>query len=303
MEQPLLFHNKDFEWAVRDVLYIYNKPIYKADTAKVKKLCCADFSFSLEDYETLHTFKYLEELIFEQHNGIVDFSVFSPLKSLKYLTIAGGLYQHIELINIGALKKLPRLEYLAVGDFEKIDLADLGEVKQLKELCIGWGNSVINAEEIKELKQLTALTLCDFKIKSLDFLNELSVGISLEIGGLEIEEGFDVASLKRFQDCKWEMLSINGMIEEGVCKENRAQLSDTNPYRIHLAEMLHCFEQYITIPEEDIVLILMHLNTVNRVIRFMEWIQSKIQGDTLNTTAQEICRAAIWIHQGRTELP
>ena len=81
------------------------------------------------------------------------------------------------------------------------------------------------------------------------------------------------------------------------------QLPDTNPYRIHLAKMLHCFEQYITLPEEDIVLILMHLNTEERIIRFMEWVQPKIQGGTLEATAPEICRAAVRIHEGRTDLP
>ena len=81
------------------------------------------------------------------------------------------------------------------------------------------------------------------------------------------------------------------------------QLPDTNPYRIHLMKMLHCFEQHVKLPEEDIVLILMHLNTEHRIIRFMEWVQPKIQGETLEATAQEICRAAVWIHKGRTDLP
>ena len=81
------------------------------------------------------------------------------------------------------------------------------------------------------------------------------------------------------------------------------QLPDTNRYRIHLAKMLHCFENYIPIPEEDIVLILMHLNTEDRIIRFMEWVQPKIEGETLQVTTQEICRAAVWIHEDRTDLP
>jgi hypothetical protein len=85
--------------------------------------------------------------------------------------------------------------------------------------------------------------------------------------------------------------------------EEWPQLPDDNPYRIHLAKMLQCFERYITIPEEDVVLILMHLNTEERIIRFAEWVQTKIVGETLNTTTQELCRAAVWIHKGRTDLP
>ena len=85
-------------------------------------------------------------------------------------------------------------------------------------------------------------------------------------------------------------------------EEEWSQLPDTNPLRIHLVKMLHCFEQYVTIPKEDIVLILMHLNTEERIIRFMEWIRPKIENGILETTTDEICRAALWIHEGRTDL-
>ena len=81
------------------------------------------------------------------------------------------------------------------------------------------------------------------------------------------------------------------------------QLPDTNPYRIHLAKMLHCFENHVRLERPDIVLIMMQLNTEERILRFMEWSQTKIVGEKLNATADEIVGAALRIHDGRTDLP
>ena len=81
------------------------------------------------------------------------------------------------------------------------------------------------------------------------------------------------------------------------------RLPITNPYKVHLIKMLHCFEEYVNLVEEDIVLILLCLNTEEKIIRFMEWVQPKIEGGQMNTTAPEIMRAAVWIDKGRTDLP
>ena len=81
------------------------------------------------------------------------------------------------------------------------------------------------------------------------------------------------------------------------------QLLDTNPYRIHLVKMLHVFEKECRLAEEDIVLIMMSLNTEVKIYRFMEWVQTKLGGETLDTTAPEILRAAVRIGDGRTDLP
>ncbi len=81
------------------------------------------------------------------------------------------------------------------------------------------------------------------------------------------------------------------------------QLPDTNPYRIHLAKMLHNITDEIPMEMPDIVLVMMHLNTEERIEQFTNWVRTKFDGKHLNATAQEICRAAVWIHKGRTDLP
>ena len=82
-----------------------------------------------------------------------------------------------------------------------------------------------------------------------------------------------------------------------------AQLPDTNPYRIHLAKMLHNITDEVPMEMPDIVLVMMHLNTEERIEQFTDWVRGKFDGERLNATAPEICRAAVRIHEGRTDLP
>lgn len=81
------------------------------------------------------------------------------------------------------------------------------------------------------------------------------------------------------------------------------QLPDTNPYRIHLAKMLHNIVDEVPIEKPDIVLIMMHLNTEERIQKFTDWVRTKFNGETLNATADEIVGAALRIHEGRIDLP
>ena len=77
----------------------------------------------------------------------------------------------------------------------------------------------------------------------------------------------------------------------------------TNPCKKHLIKMLKCIAMYEPLAEEDIVLILLCLNTEEKALRFMEWIQPKIEGGNLTTTAAEIMRAAVRIEKGEESLP
>lgn len=81
------------------------------------------------------------------------------------------------------------------------------------------------------------------------------------------------------------------------------QLPDTNPYRISLAKMLHAIEEEIEMMEQDIVLILISLNTEEKIYLFSEWILSKIVEEKLEATRSEIIGAAVRIADGRTALP
>ena len=86
-------------------------------------------------------------------------------------------------------------------------------------------------------------------------------------------------------------------------EEEWPQLPDDNPYRIHLAKMLHNITDEIPMEMPDVVLIMMHLNTEERIEKFTDWVRSKFDGERLHTTKQEVCRAAVWIHKGKTDLP
>ncbi len=81
------------------------------------------------------------------------------------------------------------------------------------------------------------------------------------------------------------------------------QLPDTNPYRQDLAASLHAIEKQIEMEMADIVLIMMSLNTEEKIVRFAEWVLSKLNGEMLEATAPEILRAAVRIGDGRTDLP
>ena len=81
------------------------------------------------------------------------------------------------------------------------------------------------------------------------------------------------------------------------------QLPDTNPYRIHLAKMLHNITDEVPMEMPDIVLIMMDLNTEEKIMKFTDWVRTKFDGQSLNTTARKIVQAAVWIGQGRTDLP
>lgn len=82
-----------------------------------------------------------------------------------------------------------------------------------------------------------------------------------------------------------------------------AQLQDTNPYRISLAEMLHGIEEQIEMNEPDIVLILISLDTEEKICLFSEWILTKMVGETLGATRSEIIGAAVRIGMGDRDLP
>lgn len=67
--------------------------------------------------------------------------------------------------------------------------------------------------------------------------------------------------------------------------------------------MMHNIAEEIGMEMPDIVLVMMHLNTEDRIKKFIDWAKTKFDGEHLNTDTYEICRAAVRIHKGRTDLP
>jgi hypothetical protein len=80
-------------------------------------------------------------------------------------------------------------------------------------------------------------------------------------------------------------------------------LPDDNPDKIHLVRLLHAVEEQIPLNEEDIVLIPLLLRREEKIVRFCQWIDSKLEGEKLSTTKEEILRAVCRIDDGRSDLP
>ena len=73
----------------------------------------------------------------------------------------------------------------------------------------------------------------------------------------------------------------------------------SSPYREALISLLNAINRVIPLREENHVLIVMSLDTEEKIIKFGEWIKSRLTGeDDLDATEVEIVRAAVHINQG-----
>ena len=66
-------------------------------------------------------------------------------------------------------------------------------------------------------------------------------------------------------------------------------------YRKALIELLNSIKAEIGLDEEDAVLILYKLDSVEKISMFNRWIGSKLRDGKLQATETEICRAAVQI--------
>ncbi len=64
-------------------------------------------------------------------------------------------------------------------------------------------------------------------------------------------------------------------------------------YREKLIALLHSINADITLKEENQVLIVYKLNTVNKIIAFNEWVKENLDNGQLKATEEEIVRAAV----------
>lgn len=211
MNRELHFHYPDFEEALREALSKPEGAITEADLLRVEVLYCSEFSFSPEDYATLHLCTNLKELGIEQHDGGFDFSLLTPLKSLHFLTVCGSIFSStLTFTNVSALAQLPCLEELFILDFDTIDLTDIKQVPQLTWLEVGWSRSVTGLDSVLCLPNLKHICVADTVVPSLSFVNQLDSETELELLSVETDEPFDVENLKRFSRLKVENLRIAG---------------------------------------------------------------------------------------------
>ena len=64
-------------------------------------------------------------------------------------------------------------------------------------------------------------------------------------------------------------------------------------YRKALIQLVNSIDAKIGLEEENTVLILHKLNTEEKIIRFNEWVKSRMKDGKLQATETEICRAAV----------
>ena len=81
------------------------------------------------------------------------------------------------------------------------------------------------------------------------------------------------------------------------------RLTAKNPYKASLIRGLHTIERELKMEEEDIVLILMSLDTEEKIERFLEWVLSKLDGEKILARPNEIVRAAVEIGEETMDLP
>ena len=216
----LLFHNSEFEKEVRKQLNIFNRAITDADALLVNELdLTLDYDIDLptllhfknlksltlemgyHDDKLWENFPKLEDLCWITWGGKIDFSIFSCLHNLKFLTVSGGDYSSIAFEKLEALIPLKKLEYLQLHEFGPVDLAPLGNVKQLKTLLVRYSDEVKNIEVIGTMAQLKTLCLNGLWIDNLDFLDTLPDELDIEMCGIHTfgTKTVDVSKWKRFK--------------------------------------------------------------------------------------------------------
>ena len=74
-----------------------------------------------------------------------------------------------------------------------------------------------------------------------------------------------------------------------------ANLEKGNPYRTALIALIHSINDQVSLDEEDRLLIMLKLDTEAKIVRFNEWVKSRMVGESLQATAAEIARVAVKI--------
>ena len=75
-------------------------------------------------------------------------------------------------------------------------------------------------------------------------------------------------------------------------------VSKSSPYREALIRLINAIINEIPLKEENQVLLVMKLNTEEKIIRFNEWVKEHLENGELMATEEEITRAAVKIDKG-----
>ena len=77
-------------------------------------------------------------------------------------------------------------------------------------------------------------------------------------------------------------------------------LEEPTPYRKALVALLQSIEEQIPLTEGAYLTIRYHLETEEAVVKFAEWVGSRLDGDKLQATETEIVRAAVQAAKDQT---
>ncbi len=70
-------------------------------------------------------------------------------------------------------------------------------------------------------------------------------------------------------------------------------IDENDPYRKALISLINSINREIPLEEKNQVLIVYKLNTPEKIVKFNEWIMSRLEDGKLNATETEIVRAAV----------
>ena len=78
-----------------------------------------------------------------------------------------------------------------------------------------------------------------------------------------------------------------------------ARLPADNPYRKELFDLMHTIEKQLNMDRNDVMLVLMELNTEEKIQSFFRWIKARLDGEQVLATPREIVKAACDISDRR----
>lgn len=82
-----------------------------------------------------------------------------------------------------------------------------------------------------------------------------------------------------------------------------ARLTSKNPYKRELIGLMHSIEKQMNMEMDDIMLILLELNTEEKIYRFFQWIKTHLKGEEILAKPNEIVRIACEISEELDENP
>jgi Leucine-rich repeat (LRR) protein len=204
-DKVIIWKNKNFERAIRNVLKKPTSDIYLSDASRVTELHLEGKNLdSLEDIEyftnltglycsenelqDIDSLKKLTklEVLYLNVNKISDISCLQDLVNLKELNLSAN-----EIVDIHSLAGLTKLKSLCLLSNKINDISSLAGLNNLESLELHQ-NDISNIDSIKNLTKLNFLSLFDNKLTDISELKEL---VNLKQLYLDYNKISDISSL------------------------------------------------------------------------------------------------------------